>query len=211
LKTERRVNTANAYVGEYLKKDCSSELQNLASTLNNPAKEISESMAAISHLRRFINPGGNMNYVVIGDGSRCLTGAFLAYLTKGNVWSIDPVINMRIVQSWMTANNVLRFKPVKKKFQDVRIEGMDNNPVTLALVHAHVSTVQALQKFSNWRFAYINPCCHPETQILTASYQDKFGIQCVYAGIDDKIISEKNRVFVYHNNSKFPQDRLQAR
>jgi hypothetical protein len=198
------------YVREYLKKSCSAELQSLASTLGNPTKEISESMAAVSHLRKFISLGGNMNYAVIGDGSRCLTGALLAFLTKGNVWSVDPAINMPVVTNWIAEHGVLRFKPVPKKFEDVQIENPDRNPVTLVLVHAHVSTSRVIQKFVNWRFIYVNPCCYPETQILSTSYQDKFGIQCIYAGIDDNIASEKNMVFIYHNNSKFLKDTARA-
>jgi hypothetical protein len=198
----------NLYVRDYLKKKCSPELQGLTATLKNPAKEISESMAAVNHLCKFINPHGNMNYVVIGDGSRCLTGAFLAYLTKGKVWSIDPGINQRIVQEWMSAHNVLRFKPIPKKFQDVQVKNVDKNPVAIVLVHAHVSVSQVIQKFPNWRFIYANPCCHPEIQILSASYQTSFGIQCVFAGIDDNIDSEKNHIFIYHNNAKFPRDEI---
>jgi hypothetical protein len=198
----------NIYVRDYLKKRCSSELQALASTLNNPAKEISESMAAACHLRKFIKPGGDMNYVVIGDGSRCLTGAFLTFLTKGNVWSIDPAINQQIVQGWMDTCSVLRFTPIPKRLQDVQAEDIGKNPVTIVLVHAHVSTCQAIQKFPNWRFIYVNPCCFAETQLLNASYQDRYGIQCVYAGLDENIASEKNQVFIYHNNSKFPKDMI---
>jgi hypothetical protein len=208
LKTELQTNIASAYIKEYLKKECSSDLQALASTLNNPAKEISESMAAVYHLRKFINSSGNMNYIVIGDGSRCLTGAFLAFLTKGNVWSIDPAINQRIVQDWMDTYGVLRFKPIPKPFQNVQVKNFKQNPVTIVLVHAHVSTYQAIQKFPNWRFIYVNPCCYQETQLLSTSYQDEFGIQCVYAGIDKNITSEKNQVFIYHNNAKFLKDMI---
>jgi hypothetical protein len=200
----------NVYVREYLKKECSSDLQSLVSTLNNPAKEISESMAAVNHLHKFINSNGNMNYVVVGDGSRCLTGAFLAYLTKGKIWSIDPAINQQIVQGWMDAHNVLRFKPIPKRFQDIQVKNMNKNPVTIVLVHAHVSTYQVIQKFPNWRFIYVNPCCYQETQLLSISYQNKYGIQCVYAGIDENIISEKNQVFIYHNNAKFSKDMIRV-
>jgi hypothetical protein len=200
----------NVYVREYLKKECSSDLQYLVSTLNNPAKEISESMAAVCHIRKFINPNGNMNYIVIGDGFRCLTGAFLAFLTKGSVWSIDPAINQRIVQSWMNDRNVLRFKPIQKRVQDIQIKNLDKNPVTIVLVHAHVSTYQVIEKFPNWRFIYVNPCCYQETQLLSISYQNKYGIQCIYAGIDENIASEKNQVFIYHNNMKFPKDMIRV-
>jgi hypothetical protein len=200
----------SVYVNEYLKKECSSELQYLVSTLNNPSKEISESMAAVCHLRKFIKSNGNMNYVVIGDGSRCLTGAFLAFLTKGNVWSIDPAINQRIVQGWIDIYNVSRFEPIPKRIQDIQVKNIDGNPVTIVLVHAHVSTCQAIQKFPNWRFIYVNPCCYQETQLLNVSYQNKFGIQCIYAGIDENITSEKNQVFIYHNNKKFPKDMIRV-
>lgn len=210
MKTALRVNMENLYVREYLKKECSSELQHLSSTLNNPAKEISESMAAVCHLRKFIKSSGHMNYVVIGDGSRCLTGAFLAFLTKGNVWSIDPAINQRIVQGWMDTYNVSRFKPIPKRIQDIQVENIKNNPVTIVLVHAHVSTYQAIQKLPNWRFIYVNPCCYQETQLLSTSYQDRYGIQCVYAGTDENIASEKNQVFIYHNNAKFPKDMIRV-
>lgn len=211
MKTERCINATNVYVREYLRKECSSDLQYLVSTLNNPAKEISESMAAVNHLCKFINPKGNMNYVVIGDGSRCLTGAFLAYLTKGNVWSIDPAINQQIVQDWMSTFNVLRFKPIPKRVQNIQIKNGDKNPVTIVLVHAHVSTYEVIQKFPNWRFIYVNPCCYQETQLLDIEHQNKYGIQCVYAGIDENIASDKSQVLIYHNNAKFPKDMIRVR
>jgi hypothetical protein len=151
-----------------------------------------------------------MNYIVIGDGSRCLTGAFLSFFTKGNVWSIDPSIRMPIIRDWMDKHSVLRFNPIPSKFEDVQIKDITGDPVTIVLVHAHVSTYKVIQKFTNWRFLYVNPCCLPETQLLSMSYQNKFGIQCIYAGIDDNITSPKNSIFIYHNNSRFPKDRIQA-
>jgi hypothetical protein len=186
------------------------ELQHLVSTLNNPVKEVSKSMAAVINLRKFIHPGGRMNYVVIGDGSRCLPGAFLAFFTKGNVWSIDPAIKQPLIQDWMATHNVSRFKPVPKRIQDVQITGLDNNPVTLVLIHTHVSIHQTVDKFPNWRFIYVNPCRRLETRSVHTIYQDIPGIQCVFARMDKNIASDENSVFIYHNNAKFPNDRLQV-
>jgi hypothetical protein len=196
------------YVKDYLQKRCSSELQELFSTANNSYKEITESMAALHHLRKFIHPQGNMTYIVIGDGRRCLTAASLAFLTRGTAYSVDPVINVDLVKEWKFKNNVQRFYCSPYRLADAKSILALPGPYTLVMVHSHVSVVDAIKLLPNWRYIYSTPCCLPLEQTLPIQYQEKNGIQCVLAGADERIMSDKNQVFVYRNNKAFPADKI---
>jgi hypothetical protein len=109
----------NPYVNEYLKKNCSGQLQSLFSLSNNPYKEITESMAAFENMRDFIDVKDPEHvYLCIGDGSLCLTGALFVFCTHGYIVSIDPAINRDHVDRWADREKVKRFQFIRKKYQD---------------------------------------------------------------------------------------------
>jgi hypothetical protein len=189
----------NRYVKEYLKKDCSGQLQELFSQANNPCKEISESMAALTHMRDVTDMKDKNNiFLCIGDGSLCLTGALFAFLTKGLVFSIDPAINIGKVTLWMEREHVQRFEFYRKKYQDCPIPLVTS--CDLILVHAHVNLEELTQHFPNWRHLYTCPCCNPIDQTFSVAYQKKHNISVVLAGRDTEMITPKNEVFIYRNN-----------
>jgi hypothetical protein len=189
----------NRYVREYLKKDCSGQLQELFSQSNNPYKEIAESMAAFTHIQNVIDvTDRNNSFYCIGDGSLCLTGALLAFLTKGEAVSIDPVINIEKVGSWIDRHNVQRFIFNKSKYQDCPAH-MDK-PHILILVHAHVNLEELVRYFPSWKYIYSCPCCNPIDQTFSLAYQKKNDISVVLAGRDIEMITPKNDVFIYRNN-----------
>jgi hypothetical protein len=189
----------NSYVREYLKKDCSGQLQELFSQSNNPYKEISENMAAFAHLRDIVDITDEHNtFMCVGDGSLCLTGALFAFLTKGNVISIDPVININKVSSWMERERVKRFMFYKMKYQQI---GGWNEPCIFVLVHAHVNLEELAAQFPGWKYIYTCPCCNYEEQTFSLAYQKKSNISVVLAGRDTSMITPKNDVFIYRNNN----------
>jgi hypothetical protein len=187
----------NRYVKEYLRKDCSGQLQELFSQSSNPYKEIAESMAAFEHIRDVINIKDNNTFFCIGDGSLCLTGALFAFLTKGLSISIDPNINLEKVQTWIERERVKRLLFYKIRYQNCPSwDGTYN----LILVHAHVNLEELAQHFPNWRYLYTCPCCNPIDQTFSVAYQKKHNISVVLAGRDTEMITPKNDVFVYRNN-----------
>jgi hypothetical protein len=188
----------NSYVKEYLKKNCSGQLQELFSQSNNPYKEIAESMAAFSHLHDFIDiTDKNNTFICVGDGSLCLTGALLAFLTKGLSISIDPKINNEKVSSWIKKESVQRLHCYKMKYQDYPVW---SEKYDLVLVHAHVNLEELVQHFPDWRYLYTCPCCNPVDQTFSLKFQKNNDISTVLAGRDTEMITPKNDVFIYRNN-----------
>jgi hypothetical protein len=189
----------NRYVREYLRKNCSGQLQELFSQSNNPYKEIAESMAAFEAMRDVIDVTDKNNiFICVGDGSLCLTGALFAFLTKGLVFSIDPAINLEKVKSWMMKEYVERLFFYKMKYQECPIPPI--SVCDLILVHAHVNLEELVQRFPVWRYLYTCPCCNPIDQTFSLAYQKKHDISVVMAGRDTDMITPKNDVFIYRNN-----------
>jgi hypothetical protein len=195
----------NRYVREYLKKNCSGQLQELFSQSNNPYKEIAESMAAFENMREFIDIKDEKHtYLCIGDGSLCLTGALFAFYTHSFVISIDPKINIEKVVNWMGHEKVKRLIAYKAKFQETeRYPKLDlSGGYDIILVHAHVNLEEVMEYFPDWGYLYSNPCCNPLEQTFSLQFQKKNGISAVKAGRDIEMITPKNDVFIYRNKAK---------
>ena len=186
-----------SYVKDYLKLNCSGQLQELFSKSHNPFKEITESMSAWVNMKEFINPKDeNWNYVFIGDGSLCLTGALYSFLSKSKSYSIDPLINKERITDWVNMEKVKNFNWYKEKYQEFKNASISCD---LILVHAHVNLKEVIQYFPNWRYLYTNPCCNIYDQTFSLQFQEENNITCMKSGFDNNIISSKNLIFVYYN------------
>jgi hypothetical protein len=191
----------NHYVREYLKKNCSGQLQELFSQSHNPYKEIAESMAAFRHMQAVIDVTDENNvFLCVGDGSLCLTGALFAFLTKGVSISIDPNINYEKVMQWIKKEQVRRFIFSKIEYQ--KYHHYSTDPYNLILVHAHVNLEELINHFPNWRYLYACPCCNPIDQTFSLKFQRENDISVVLAGRDTEMITPKNDVFIYRNNRR---------
>jgi hypothetical protein len=188
------------YVDELLKKNCYSQLHPLFVRCNNPAKEISESMAAFKHLSKLIKFDGGVTNFHIGDGRYCRTGALFSFLTKSINVSIDPIINVEEMKRWIVEEGIRdNFEFNAIGFQG--FEFLSNEKIyNLVCVHSHVDLVKLVKKFLHWQYLYTNPCCKPKAQVFTVQFMEQNNISVVLAGIDAKILSEKNEVFIYKNN-----------
>jgi hypothetical protein len=192
----------NKYLREYLKKDCSGQLQELFSQSNNPYKEIAESMAALKHIQNFVDVKDENNvFYCIGDGSLCLTGALFAFLTKGRIISIDPMVNCDKVTSWLDNENVQRMVFYQARYQEYKYMAEEAyERYDLILVHAHVNLEELTRHFPDWRYLYTCPCCNPTDQTFSLAFQEKNNISVVLAGRDTEMITPKNDVVIYRNN-----------
>jgi hypothetical protein len=191
----------NHYIREYLKKNCSGQLQELFSQSKNPYKEIAESMAAFRHMQDVIDVTDENNvFICVGDGSLCLTGALFAFLTKGLSISIDPNINEERLTSWVKKENVQRLCCYKEKYQDYFVQ--QHSQYDLILVHAHVNLEVLIHHFPNWRYLYTCPCCKPIDQMFSLTFQRDNDISVALAGRDTEMITPKNDVFIYRNNRR---------
>jgi hypothetical protein len=141
----------------------------------------------------------NNTFICVGDGSLCLTGALFAFLTKGQIISIDPAINFEKVALWTQREHVQRFRFYKMKYQQY-LKSL-NESYILILVHAHVNLEELVYNFPAWKYIYTCPCCNPIDQTFSITYQKKHNISVVLAGRDTEMITPKNDVFVYRNNA----------
>jgi len=183
------------YVKRLLEYNCYSDLHELFAKASNPSKEITESFSAYYILKRFIDKT-DINYH-IGDGKYCRTAALFSFMTHTTNYSIDPIIDKIFIEDWIDRQKVERFAYFSCNWQEV--EKIYGNSYNLILVHSHINFKKLIEKFKNWKYAFIIPCCYPEYQILDIEYQLKNDIQCVLAGNDINILSPKNQVFIYYN------------
>lgn len=192
-----------SYVNELLKKDCYSQLHPLFVRCNNPAKEISESMAAYKHLCQFIKFDESVTNFHIGDGMYCRTGALFSFLTKSRNMSIDPIINCGFMLDWRGTEKVKsNFAYLSHRYEEYSIIEEKGYSCNLVCVHSHVDLKELIKHFPKWQYLYTNPCCKPNEQILDLDFQKQNNISVVLAGIDLRILSPKNMVYIYKNNKE---------
>jgi hypothetical protein len=54
--------------------------------------------------------------------------------------------------------------------------------------------------FPEWKYAYVNPCCMKDKQLLTVQQCRENDISVEVAGADKYIMSPENMVYIYKNN-----------
>lgn len=152
------------YLDHLMRRNCFEELRPLFMHAHAPAKEMTESYAAMHHLRRSLTHHIPECLVLhIGDGAHCRTGAMFAFLSKARNICIDPNVNPDVMTPWMARWNVQRLSWFAGRVEDFPLEEIDE-PCLVTFVHAHVNTDAVLRRIPNWRAAYVNPCCHPNEQ-----------------------------------------------
>jgi hypothetical protein len=148
-----------------------------------PAKEMTESFSALIHLRPFLRDGGSHRVVHVGDGAHARTGAMFALKTKSENISVDPVLNVPLVEEWRDQYGIRRFDFRKARIQDVveELNALPPLPTLVTFVHAHVSTDDALRHL-RWDAAFTLSCCVPGKQLTHVH-------QIVDTGTDDNVLS----------------------
>jgi hypothetical protein len=171
--------------------NCFPELHDLFKHAHNPAKEFTESYAALAHTTKTRQKYLAIDCIHVGDGAHARTGALFAFLTKNTYnYSIDPATNEQLLENWVARYNVERLVYYKDKVEDLHFDLLV--PKLVTFVHAHVNTDEVLSRISNWVIAYTNPCCYPEQQL-----SKKF--KCIDHGYDWSILSDKREYQVLIN------------
>ena len=139
---------------------------------HDPAKEWTESWAALHKLRRF----DSTRLLHVGDGAHGRTAALFAFHTKHDNVSIDPNANIGVVAEWMQEiqTEVQRLTLRRARAEDVVAQEARNwwaehgRPVLLTFVHAHVNTEKILSLIPPhmWAAAYVSACCEPQAQLV---------------------------------------------
>jgi hypothetical protein len=190
------------YLDAILRKNCFEELWELFKLADQPAKELTESYAFISNMKKIINLN-NSSIFHIGDGAHARTGIMCSYLTKTFNISIDPSINhnlKKFLEKWKT-NNFLYYA---EKYEDFVKNHLTivTFPYILSCVHAHIDLKELVQVFPDWSYLYSNICCYPEKQTFSKKFMLENNISLVMDKIDFGILSPQRRVVIYKNNNK---------
>jgi len=190
------------YVNSVLSAKCAPEIISLTKNSHNMVKELSESYAAVTNVRKFIK---HEEVICIGDGALCLTGAMFALFYKNCVVSIDPEINADRVKNWIINNNIFRFRGYKGKYQEIYRSHIifDSAPHKfIVCVHAHVTLSDVIKYYPDWNYLYSNPCCFPQKQTFSEEFMKENGIELVMYKKDKSILSPHNEIYIYKNNKQ---------
>ena len=169
-------------------------LARLFALASDPAKEWTESWAALHKLRKYHSTPTTVLH--IGDGAHARTAALYAFHTKHLNVSIDPRANPATVARWEheLGIEVERLLVVPARAEDVVAREARNawaptgKPLLLTFVHAHVNTekILALIPTHMWAAAYVSACCEPQAQLIR---QDSSVARVVDQGEDWTILS----------------------
>ena len=198
-----------SYINSVLGRNCYEELSTLFARTGNPSKEISESYGAYHHITKAMDKDNqrmeDFLNLHIGDGTTARTGALFTFMSKSENVSIDPLTDIVFLGDWISKYSVRNFNAIKGTWQDHIIE--TNKKLNLVLVHSHVNTFDIMAAYPDWHYAYVNPCCMKNKQILTIKQLEKNNISIVIAGDDLKITSPQRQVFVYRHDKMFKGDK----
>lgn len=156
------------YLQQIMRSNAFDVLWPLFHLATDPCKELTESYAAMHHLRHWQRTPVTVLHV--GDGAHARTGALFAFMTKHHNISIDPITNESIVGSWKHKYGVERLTWCRSKVEQFPLEDFaaSGRKVLVTFVHAHVDVDAVLARLgSSWLAAYTNPCCEPRKQLGT--------------------------------------------
>jgi len=188
----------NRYIDKVLRSNSYEELMWRFKDADSPSKEISESYAAFSNLKKLciIN---NFNWLHIGDGGHTRTAAIFAFFSKTINFSIDPALNMEKFVAWKEKYNIERIQPLMCKFEEVSTltDVVPREPYSITCVHAHVKLEEVDKYYPNWVYLYSNVCCYPSKQTFSEEYMREHNIVKIVEKLDLGISSPERRIVIY--------------
>jgi hypothetical protein len=164
------------YLDRLMRRASFQALWPLFANATKPAKEMTESFSALSHLRPLINKAGACRVIHVGDGAHARTAAMFAIKTSAENISVDPLINERIVGSWQDEFAIERLSWRKARLADVadELNALPKVPVFVTFVHAHVDVDEELARL-RWDAAFTLACCSPGKQLSTTLVRQREG------------------------------------
>jgi hypothetical protein len=149
-----------------MRRDCFQALWPLFAKAQRPAKELTESYSALVHLRPFMEGAGPYRVLHVGDGAHARTGAMFSLKTKAHNVSVDPQLNVELVDAWRLRFGIQRLACHKARIQDVAAElnALPVMPTLVTFVHAHVAVDDVL-RLLRWDTAFTLACCTPSRQL----------------------------------------------
>lgn len=182
------------YLDRLMRRNCFEALWPLFAKAQRPAKELTESYAALVHLRPFMRAGETCRVVHVGDGAHARTAAMFSLKSKSHNISVDPELNLALVGGWCERFGIARLERRKARIQDVTDELNALPPVRtlVTFVHAHVG-VEAVLENLRWDVAFTLACCVPGKQMSRRHVHSE--------GEDMNVLSEGRRYQILVNEN----------
>jgi hypothetical protein len=154
------------YLDRLMRRNCFEALWPLFAKAPRPAKELTESYAALVHLRPFMRGGEGCRVVHVGDGAHARTAAMFSLKSKSHNISVDPELNLALVDGWCERFGIARLERRKARIQDVAadLNAMPEAKTLVTFVHAHVGVADVLEQL-RWDVAFTLACCVPGKQL----------------------------------------------
>jgi hypothetical protein len=154
------------YLDRLMRRGCFEALWPLFAKATRPAKELTESYSALVHLRPFMTGPGPYRVLHIGDGAHARTGAMFSLKTQAHSISVDPQLNLALVDAWRERFGIRRLACHAARIQDVAAElnSLPAMPTLVTFVHAHVAVDDVLAQL-RWDTAFTLACCTPGKQL----------------------------------------------
>lgn len=157
---------SSEYLDRLMRRGCFEALWPLFAKAQRPAKELTESFSALVHLRPFIDAGEACRVVHVGDGAHARTAAMFSLKTRTHNISVDPELNLALVENWCARFGISGIEARKARIQDVTAElnALPRVRTLVTFVHAHVAVDEVLREL-HWDVAFSLACCVPGKQL----------------------------------------------
>lgn len=184
------------YLDRLLRRNSFAALWPLFARATRPAKELTESYSALEHLRPFLPAAGPCRVLHVGDGAHARTAALFALKTQADNISIDPVLNLPLLEEWTRDFGIRRLSWYKARVGEVatQLNALPEMPVLVTFVHAHVHVDEVLAQL-RWDVAFTLACCVPGHQLSRSHVPFE-------AGHDLSVLSESRQYQVLVNSER---------
>ena len=156
----------SAYLDRLMRRESFAALWPLFAKGEKPAKEMTESYSALEHLRPLIRAGEALRVLHVGDGAHGRTAALFSIKTGAENISVDPVLNLPLVEAWRSEYQIRRFECRKARIETIaeELSALPAMRTFVTFVHAHVQVDRVLALL-RWDAAFTLACCLPKSQL----------------------------------------------
>ncbi len=184
------------YLDRLMRRESFQALWPLFANAAKPAKEMTESFSALVHLRPLLTKQGPFRVIHVGDGAHARTAALFALKTEAENISVDPTVNVALVEAWVARFGVRRLAWHKARIEEVadQLNALPRMPVFVTFVHAHVHVDEVLDQL-RWDAAFTLACCVPGHQLTQTRVPHQ-------SGEDASVLSADRRYQVLVNQRR---------
>jgi len=184
------------YLDRLMRRNSFAALWPLFAKATKPAKELTESYSALVHLRPHMKQGSPCRVLHVGDGAHARTGALFALKSESENISIDPLLNLPLLEAWRSQFQIRHLSLRKARIEHVadELNALPEMPVLVTFVHAHLHVDDVLDRL-RWDFAFTLACCLPGHQLTRARVP-------LDSGTDMSVLSEGRAYQVLANRAR---------